>query len=242
MTTTADKGVRRSERITLSVPITVEALDINKKIWRELTHLESVSDSGAGFYLSRLFEIGQLLQLKMPVDNDLRRYDPDKELYCIWAIVRHCHRSLRSRFSVYHIGAAFIGREPPYSYRQNPLTVYTLGEVSENGFWKIKESAKQPTARRQRRYSIPIEIYITVCDADDNIIAQETTVTENISESGASVFSSLQLQIGEKVRVIKQSGSFSAEAIVRNRRVGEDNLPRLHLEFVNVRFPLDGID
>jgi hypothetical protein len=44
------------------------------------------------------------------------------------------------------------------------------------------------------------------------------------------------------VRVIKQHRDFSAEAVVRNRRVGKDNLPRLHLEFVNAIFPIEGID
>ncbi len=242
MKSTADQSARRHERIGLSLPVTVEARDLSKKIWRELTHLESVSETGAGFYVSRLFEVGQLLFLRMPIERDLRRYDRDEEQYCVWAIVRHCYRSLQSQTSIYHVGAAFIGREPPYSYRRNPATVYTLGELGEDGFWQISENAVQPSTRRHRRYAIPIEIYIAVCDSDEKLLAHETTVTENISEGGAAVFSTLELEIGDKVKIIKQHGSFSAEAIVRNRRVGEDNLPRLHLEFINVRFPLDGID
>lgn len=241
MLSTAEKTERQAERVALSLPIRVEARDVQNTIWREITHLESVSEIGAGFYLSRLFEVGQLVCLTMPLDRVLRRYDLDAEQYTVWAIVRHCHRTLRNKFSVYHIGVAFIGREPPVNYRKNPLAIYKLGKFKENGFFEISEDNRPVSRRKQRRYAIPIEVYIAVCDAQDNILAHERTVTENISEGGASVFSGLQLNVGDTVKVIKQHGGFSANAIVRARRVGKDNLPRLHLEFVNVRFPLDGI-
>ncbi len=242
MISTVKKPVRHSERIVISLPVKVESHAFQNEVWREVTHLETVSDIGAGFYLSRAFEIGQLLFLTMPVEKDFRRYDFDKEQYSIWGIVRHCYRTLRNNFSVYHVGVAFIGQEPPVSYRQNPLTIYKLGEIGRNGLWQISESSRLMPTPRQPRYSIPIDVFIAVCDAEDNIIAHEQTVTENISEGGASVFSALELNIGDTVKIIKQHGDFSAKAIVRNRRVGGDNLPRLHLEFVNISFPLEGID
>lgn len=242
MTITLEKTERQAERIVLSLPIRVEAADLKNKTWREVTHLESVSDLGAGFYLSRPFEVGQLIFLTMPIEKELRLFDRDKDQYAVWAIVRHCHRTLKSTSSVYHIGVAFIGPQPPASYRRNPLAIYELGEIGENGWWKIGESVQPGANRRQKpRYTIPIEIYIAVSNAEETIVAHEKTVTENISEGGAAVFSALQLNIGDTVQVIKQHGSFSASAVVRNRRVGDDNLPRLHLEFVNVRFPLEGI-
>jgi hypothetical protein len=242
MKNTAKKNGRHAERIVISLPIRVEGHNIQNTGWREITHLEGVSRTGAGFYLSRPIEPGQLLCLTMPVESHLRLYDHDKEQYTVWAIVRHCHRTLKTKSSVYHVGVAFIGPEPPASYRQNPLTIFHLDEVGEGGFWLVNETRQPIQNRRHARYPIPIEIFVAVYDADENIVAHEKTVTENISESGASVFSGLQLNIGDTVKVIKQHGSFSAQAVVRNRRIGKDNLPRLHLEFVNVRFPLDGID
>jgi hypothetical protein len=242
MSSTAEKNGRQNERIAISLPIRVTAHEKNSKVWGEVTHLESVSGNGAGFYLSRAFEVGQLLYLSMPIERDLRKYDFDAEQYAVWGIVRHCHRTLRNKFSVYHLGVAFIGSESPRSYRRNPLTIYKLDALGEDGFWSISEEARPDSSRRQPRYPIPIEVYVAVYDAEENIVAHEKTVTENISESGASVFSGLRLNIGDTVRVIKQHGGFSVDAVVRNCRVGEDNLPRLHLEFVNVRFPLDGIE
>ena len=226
----------------MSLPVWVEANDAQNKIWREVTHLVSVLDSGADFYVSRPFEVGQILCLTMPLEKTLRRYDFDADQYTVWGIVRHCHRTLRNKTSVYHIGAAFIGQNAPDGYRRNPLTIYHLGELCSDGFWQISEIVQTTSTRNQTRFPIPIEVYIAVCDAQETILAHEKTVTENISEGGASVFSALQLDVGDTVKVIKQHGGFAAQAIVRNRRVGEDNLPRLHLEFVNARFPLEGID
>lgn len=237
-----DNLERRSERIVMSLPVKVEAHTRQNDIWLEVTHLETVSDIGAGFYLTRSFEIGQLLLLTTPIGAELRRYDHEKDQYSIWGIVRHCYRTLRNNFSIYHIGVAFIGREPPLSYRYNPLTIYKLGEIGANGFWQISESKQSEPTTRKPRYSIPIDVFLAVCDGEDNVIAHEQTVTENISEGGASVFSTLQLKIGDRVKVTKQHGNFSATAVVRNRRVGDDNLPRLHLEFINASFPLEGID
>jgi hypothetical protein len=238
----AEKSETYAERIVISLPVKIEAHAFQDEICRELTHLDSFSETGAFFYLCRPFEIGQLILLTMPMEKSLRRYDHDKEQYSVWGVVRHCYRTLRNNFSVYHIGVAFIGHEPPYNFRQNPLTVYQIGEIGENGFWQVSVADRPPPKPRPARYAIPIDVFIAVCDAEDNTLAHEQTVTENISERGASVFSSLPLNVGDKVKFIKQYGDFSATAIVRNRRVGEDNLPRLHLEFINISFPLEGID
>ena len=242
MKSAAENNQPQTERIAMLLPVRIEANDAHNQIWRELTHLESISDSDADFYVSRPFEVGQILCLTMPLDRAMRRYDFDAEKYSVWGIVRHCHRTLRNQSPVYHIGAAFIGQNAPVGYRKNPSTIYELDGAGHNGFPQIKEVAQTILPRNRTRFPIPIEIYIAVCDAQENVIAHENTVTENISESGASVFSALPLNVGDTVKVIKQHGEFSAQAIVRNRRVGEDNLPRLHLEFINVCFPLEGID
>jgi PilZ domain len=241
MSSVAEKTQRKVQRISTNLPIRLEAHEAPNKIWREITHLRSVSEIGADFYLNRLFAVGQLIFLTIPLEKSLRHYDLDAEQYCIWGIVRHCYQTSVGKSSVYHIGVAFIGKEPPFSYRKNPSTIYKLCEIKEDGLWKICEEIQIPDHRQQSRYAIPIEVYLAVCDEAENIIAHEKTVTENISAGGAAVFSSLELNIGDKVKVMKQQGGFSATAIVRDRRVGTDNLPRLHLEFIDARFPLEGI-
>ncbi len=229
------------ERIMISLPVKVEAQTDVDEFWREISHIESVTKISADFYLTRPCEVGQLLLLKMPIRKDLRLYDFDKENYCIWGIVRACNPALRDNFQGFYVSVAFIGPQPPFSFRQNPSTIYKLDKFDENGFWKISRLRQGPENRRHSRYNIPLEVVIVVCDAEDNVIAEEQTVTENISQSGVSVFSALHLNVGDTVKIVKQHGNFSATAVVRNRRLGTDNLPRLHLEFVNASFPLEGI-
>ena len=68
------------------------------------------------------------------------------------------------------------------------------------------------------------------------------TVTENISLSGAAVFTSLEAEIGSFVRVKSDQYDVSIIAIVRGKRLGTDGISRLHVEFIDRFFPLDGIE
>lgn len=230
-----------SERVTISLPVKVEAQLAADEFWREISHIEAVTKTSADFYLTRPFEIGQLLLLKTPIRKELRLFDLELERYCVWGIVRTCNPALRDNLTGYYISVAFIGAKPPQSFRQNPATVYKLDKPGEDGFWQISELRQGAEKRRHSRYNIPLEVVIVVCDEKDDIVAEEHTVTENISHSGASVFSDLNLDVGDTVKLVRPHGNFSATAVVRNRRLGKDNLPRLHLEFINASFPLDGI-
>lgn len=230
------------EENEVSLPVKIEAYTTEQSVWREISRIENVTETSVKFRLTRPLEIGQLLLLKMPIKKNLRRYDLDKQLYRVWGVVRSCDSEPDADFDVYRTSVAFIGQEPPVSFREDPSTIYRLKTLGKDGFWQVAETRRGPDHRRHPRYPIPIDVYIAIYDAQDNIVAHEKTVTENISESGASVFSELQLKVGDAVKLIKQSGGFSANAVVRNRRIGKDNLPRLHLEFINVTFPLDGID
>jgi hypothetical protein len=230
-----------TERIVMSLPVKVEAQTAADEFWREISHIEAVTKTSADFYLTRPFEIGQLLLLKTPIRKELRLFDFDQERYCVWGIVRTCNPALRDNLPGFYVSVAFIGAQPPQSFRKNPATVYKLDKPGADGFWQITELRHGPENRRHTRYNIPLDVVIVVCDENDHVVAEEQTVTENISHSGAAVFSDLNLDIGDTVKLIKPSRNFSATAIVRNRRLGKDNLPRLHLEFVNASFPLEGI-
>jgi PilZ domain len=237
---------RRARRLTLALPVRVEAQEEKDVYWREITHLINVSSLGAGFYANHKFAVGQLLRLTMPLPRGLRSYDHSDERYCVWGIVRHCNPPKEGSSNGYHVGVAFIGKHPPNSYKENPMRLYKLTGVSGDGLWQLgggdEEERRQIIERRHERYHIPINVYLAVFDKQDNVVAQEYTVTENISVGGASVFSALSVKVGDFVKVGCDQYNVFLSAVVRHLRTGEDGLPRLHLEFVGDQFPLQGIE
>lgn len=239
---TEERRERRTSRIALQLPIRVEAQESKNAILREVTHLVSVSPLGASFYLTRKFSIGQLVLLTMPLPTSLRNYDHYEQQYCVWGIVRHCNLMPVAGSSAHHIGVAFIGKYPPSSYKANPLTIYRISGVKTGGLYEVVEDRRAQLNTPQPRYAIPVSLYIAKLDARENIVAQEFTVTENISRGGASVFSTLAVEVGELVKIISEQYNVSLLAEVRSLRRGDDGLPRLHLKFVNEEFPLQGIE
>jgi hypothetical protein len=77
-----------------------------------------------------------------------------------------------------------------------------------------------------------------VFDEKGQIAVAETTVTENISRRGASVFTTLNVANGRFVRLTSSQYQIAVIAAVRARRNGPDGIPRLHLEFVGQDWPL----
>lgn len=237
-----EQNQRRAKRIPLQLPIRVEAQEEKKVFWREITHLKNVSPLGASFYLKRTFSVGQLLLLTIPLPRQLRCFDHAEQQYCVWSIVRHCNPLTAADSAEYHFGVAFVGKYPPSSYKENPLRLYKLSGVSGKGLWQIGDEKQPDSNRQQPRYAIPINVYIAIFDDDENIVAHEKTVTENISLGGAAVFSGLPVKVGDLVQVICDQYNATLTAEVRNLRSGTDGLPRLHLKFVSQEFPLEGIE
>ena len=96
--------------------------------------------------------------------------------------------------------------------------------------------------RKQSRLQIPEPLTLERTDDDGNVLTSEMTVTENLSLGGAAVFTSLDARVGEFVRVTSDRFNVTILSIVRNARMGADGTRRLHLEFIDQYFPLEGID
>jgi hypothetical protein len=98
-----------------------------------------------------------------------------------------------------------------------------------------------PDQRRQTRFPIPETLLIELLDENGDVVASEVSVSENISLGGASVFTSLDVGEGTFLRVTSERHQISIISIVRGKHVGPDGMTRLHLEFIDHMFPLDGI-
>jgi hypothetical protein len=183
--------------------------------------------------------------------RQLRCYDYSEPQYRIWAIVRRCISVGRTMDKPeYSVGVGFIGRKPPSRYFDNPAMLFDIaprGDGSE-GFWEIgpadlaaDDSALPSDLRKQTRFHIPESLKLERVDQMGNVLESEVTVTENISLGGAAVFASLKAPAGTFFRVTSERFGVTILSVVRGSRVGPDGITRLHLEFIDRLFPLEGI-
>ncbi|MET0649657.1 MAG: PilZ domain-containing protein [Pyrinomonadaceae bacterium] len=250
MTERFDKSKRLRERIKLALPVRVHCRESADHDWVEMSRLVDVTPFGARFALTRPTERGRLLHLTLPMPRQLRCFDHIEDQYRVWALV--CRVSALPEFAGeeggnvrYEVGVAFTGKHPPASYVSDPSTLYESHSVSaENNLWQLREVEQKSAAQRseQTRLQMALSVRLEVFDADGRVQMSEQTVTENISPRGAAVWTTFQLARGRFVRLTSADTGLSITAVVRTSRTGADNIPRLHLEFIDKRWPLEGIE
>jgi hypothetical protein len=224
-------------RLTSLVAI-VKGRESGEQSWKEEADIVSFNASGAGFHVARSCAPGQLLSLLLPLPIYMRAYDHDKKLYKVWGLVQHCQPVMQGADSSHFVGVAFIGKTAPQSYQNDPLTSYRICGMGSDGLWIAKEADKPFITRKEPRFTYAIDVSLFVLDADQRVLANEQTVTENISENGALVTSDLDVSTGERIRFHSIEFEFTSLAVVRNRQTGSDGKIRLSLEFVEDVFPV----
>jgi hypothetical protein len=248
--TVIDKENRRIQRYALALPARVEVKVDQNFSWSDITRLEDVSAFGCGMNLKRPVKRGRLLQVSVPMPRQLRCYDYLEPQYKIWGLVRRCVSvGGDPKDETYAVGVAFIGKNPPQAYAENPSKLFDLSEREDGGLWQLREADLQADEsdlpaylRRHTRFSIPETLLIEMLDENGDVAASEVTVTENISVGGAAVFTSFDVTDGAFLRVKSDRHDLSIISIVRGRHVGSDGIVRLHLEFIDHLFPLQGIE
>jgi hypothetical protein len=250
MPTATETSQRRRPRIGLSLPARVEYKVTTDEGWEEITRLNDVSPLGAGFYLTRPVKSGRLLLLTLPMPRQLRVYDFLEPQYRVFGLVRSCKPSAISNGQeTYLVGVAFTGKHPPLSYTVDPAKLYEIVQAQDDGLWHLTEAQARPdesampqAQRRHSRYSIPMPVKIEALRGDGTVKLGETTVTDNISIGGASVLSTVLAEIGSIVRLTSEQYNVAIRSIVRGKHQGADGIGRLHLEFMDRYFPLEGIE
>lgn len=248
----SENDSRRIQRVSLGLPTRVEA-HVNQTVsWNEITRLNDVSSFGAGFNLRRPVKRGRLVQMTIPLPRKLRCFDFCEPQYKVWGLVRSCvlkSGAAAANAENHAVGVAFIGKNPPKSFMRDPAKLFEISHRSDGQLWHVVDAPAQPDEkhlpkelRRQTRFPLPTNILLEALDEDGNTTATESSVTENISYSGASVFSMLPTEKGAFVRVKSEQYNVSIISVVRGKHKGTDNIPRLHLEFIDRFFPLEGIE
>ena len=243
---------RIRERLQLSLPVQIYSRDSLDYDWKETTDLVDVSPFGAGLTVKHPTETGRLVLLTMNLPRQLRCYDHLEEQYKIWGVVRHVSVNLFEQSgneeAKYRMGVAFMGKQTPVNYQVNPSKRYDIVPAEDpNGLWVLVEpqtkSILRPEDERdETRYTIQVNVQIETTDLQGNVISREETVTENISHHGASILTSLNVERGRFVRVKNLDKGDSAIAVVRGKRKGGDGIMRLHLEFIDHKWKIDGVD
>ncbi len=210
-----------------------------------MSRLVDVTPYGARLRLKRPTETGRLLLLTMAMPRQLRSFDHIEDQYRVWSLVRNVRQldPKTSNGAMIEIGVAFVGKRPPESFQKDPSIRYEI-ENLQSGLWSVQEESSEvlsevePTDKRnQSRHTIPTEVTLEVFGDDEASRQIENTVTENISRTGAAVFTALNLERGRFLKLSTRDG-FTIMAAVRNRSVGADGIARLHLQFIGAEWPL----
>ncbi len=232
---------RNAQRAPSQLRTIVQVKEGDGVAWKEVTDVTTVSKNGAGFTLPRKCHTGRLVMLVMPMPPELRVYDQQAEVYPIVGLVQYSNPVTIDNVTAFQTGVAFIGKQIPDSYKTNPEQCYMISGVANDGLWKIIESGSQYKKRKDQRFWIPVEVTISLMQAKNKDISRETTVTQNISSSGASFPCSLEPSVGDRVKFASKTHDFYAIATVRNLKKNSEGSPIMHLEFVDAEFPMDKI-
>lgn len=245
---TREQSRRLRERFQLALPVRVQCRETLDHQWVEMSRLVDVTPFGARLRLKRPTEMGRLLLLTLAMPRPLRCFDHVEDQYRVWSLVRNIKLldPASAKGALVELGVAFVGKRPPRSFETDPARRYEIAQSRlEAGLWAVREKSGESLSevsvsdkRKDTRHHIPVEVLIEVFDKDGGFSQSESTVTEDISRQGASVFTTLDLLPGRFVKLSSQQYQSSMLAVVRDRRTAPDGIARLHLEFVGSEWPL----
>ncbi len=237
---------RIRERLELKLPVRIQCRETPDFEWVEVTRLNNVTPFGAGFTLKRPIERGRLLHMTIPMPRQLRVFDHVEDQYRIWALVRYVKsvETLKTNDLMFEIGVAFVGKRAPRSYADDPTRRYqiassvtetrTLAEDPDKVVGPMADSNK----RTFTRHNIAVDMLLETINENGEVELSENTVTEDISEQGATIFTALSIPTGRFIRLTSQQYQTTAFAAVRGTSTGAHGVSRVHVEFIDKQWPL----
>ena len=244
-----EKPKRIRERLELRLPVRVHCKETPDFEWTEVTRLLDVTPFGAGFTLRRPTERGRLLHMTIPMPRPLRVFDHVEDQYKVWALVRYAKPSIsgEDQTPCFEVGVAFIGKRPPVSFEENPAKRYEIADTpSEEGTISVEEYADETaqfasasSQRAHTRHNIPVGMSLETFNEKGEVASAESTVTENISRKGATVFTTSDVPIGRFIRLTSADYNLTVHAVVRGRSKGAGGMPRMHVEFIDREWPVE---
>ena len=238
-TSSSGRDVRSHPRLAIDLEAIVQAKEPNGTGWKEMATVTTVSRNGAGFASPQACTVGRLVTLVLQMPPELRVYDKKKELYPVLGLVQYCNPSRMQGEECYDIGVAFVGKKAPISHERNPSQQYRITGMAKNGLWNIAEAGTTFKPRRFPRYSMSLQVGVSLLQRETRSVVKNTATTRDISIGGASLRCKLDASVGDKVKVACEKLDFYSLAIVRNREDAENDETLLRLEFLDNEFPVD---
>lgn len=222
-----------------------------RRVCSEVTRLMNVDQHGATFQLRGRPELGQLVRV-MPESYAYTRAGRD-DGGAFWALVWAMSEvgAPTPGGGARHVASVlFFGDDVARSFTETDEADYGY-MVEEEGVFRLQRMLRPEllegveeveNRRRETRIDVPVVVTAEALDEAGAVVGRELAVTENISRRGAALRTTLAVPEQGRVRLICQQTGFTVNSIVRARRMGPDKVGRVHLEFLDGRWPLDGDD
>ena len=237
------ENTRSFGRADIKLPAILKGQETSSKTWEEQALIYNISRNSLGLFLNQEYKVGRLVSVTAKLPKEFDSGYKNGEETTIWGIIQHCTLiGVNNPAGKYHLGVALIGDTPPISYVANPLQNYRLCGVDEKGLWKVEEAGKEFIVRKYPRFIANIEVFLGQIDDRGQMFGGERVITDNISVGGIALFSSLDLSVGDCVKVVAAKYDFSGLAVVRNVTSKNNRKAKVCLEFLSARFPIDKLD
>ncbi len=233
----------------MALAVRVHGYEADGEVWADAASADDVCAGGVSFILDRRVVVGQVLRLDLPLPRTLRSFDHHTPTVRVYALVRHVTLTA----SGYRVGTLFFGQNPPRGFEANPAGRFLLpDDLARGDFAAEGEPAPMPRPappaepdvrpdpngrRASERFAVLVNLLVEQADEWGEVLREELTVTDNVSEGGAQVRTTLELKTGDVVCIRETEGPFEGRAEVRGASVAADGIRRLHLRFLDGRAP-----
>jgi len=183
-----------------------------------MTTTSDASLGGASVSLGRTVLRGQAVYLSLPLPKRFRMFDLSASSYRVYAVICSVKASGE-------VGMRFLGKEPPGGYARNGAGLFLTPPSASAA------SDRRATPRREGVF------FFVLKPSTDGDRREEATVADNLGAGGARVKSTQPFAQGEVLEVEEAAGPFRTRAAVRHAYVGEDDVWRLNLMFLDAQAP-----
>jgi hypothetical protein len=140
------------------------------------------------------------------------------------------------------VGTLFLGKDPPRGFEAHPDGHFLLPDEMPPQPKPLpvdhyESPASLVGSRTAERLALLVNLLVQHADAKGAILQEELTVSDNLSEGGAELRTSLELASGDVIQVREVDGSFETRAEVCETTMGPDGIRRLHVRFLDGRRP-----